>query len=172
MLQLPYPGGPEIEKIARQGNPNSHLLKAGKVKNSPLDFSFSGLKTNVFYLINGQNAREMKDNLLTASEKADIAASFQKTAFTDLIHKCKLALLKHPYKAIYLGGGVTNNRALRSMLQNEIDHIPLFFPKNGLSLDNGAMIAGLGYHVFLNKNKEGDPLDLPAQTRIPFLTRS
>jgi N6-L-threonylcarbamoyladenine synthase len=58
------------------------------------------------------------------------------------------------------------------MLCSEIQGLPIFFPKKGLSVDNAAMIAGLGYHVFLHKNKKGDPLDLPAQTRFPLVRRT
>lgn len=171
MLGLPYPGGPEIEKIAKNGHSDRFKLKAGVVKVRPMDFSFSGLKTNVFYLINGQNAQKGEKSPLDTQEKADIAASFQKTAFSDVIKKCKMALQKYPCQAIYLGGGVTSNQYLKDQLISEIRDIPLFFPQKGLSIDNAAMIAGLGYHVFLDKNKKGDHLDLPALTRIPFTSK-
>jgi N6-L-threonylcarbamoyladenine synthase len=168
MLSLPYPGGPWIEKLALSGDCTRHKFKAGNVKNNPLNFSFSGLKTNVFYLIRGQNAQSPASTILSDKEKADVAASFQATAFNDLIKKCKLALELHSFKAIYFGGGVSNNATLRKMMAEEVDNLPTFWPPFGLSLDNAAMIAGLGYHVFIRKNYTSDQYDLEAETRIPF----
>ncbi|NDD58100.1 MAG: tRNA (adenosine(37)-N6)-threonylcarbamoyltransferase complex transferase subunit TsaD [Chlamydiae bacterium] len=166
MLKLPYPGGPAIESLAKKGNSNRFLFKAGTVKDRPLDFSFSGLKTNVYYMIHGQG---LQPSILQSEEdRADLAASFQKTACKDIIKKCQLALEGRPCKAIYLGGGVSNNQTLHALFLEAIQHLPLFFPPFGLSLDNAAMIAGLGYHIFLQKNKQSDPLDLVPETRIPF----
>jgi N6-L-threonylcarbamoyladenine synthase len=88
ILGLPYPGGPEIERLAREGNPFKYPFKAGKVKGQPLNFSFSGLKTNVLYTVKGQNKAFSEENApLTQVEKQDIAASFQHAALHDVIHK-------------------------------------------------------------------------------------
>ena len=149
MLSLPYPGGPEIEKLARTGNPHAYSLKAGQVKGRPLDFSFSGLKTKVLYTLKEDNINH-----------ADLAASFQHAAFSDIIKKTKLAA--KPNQAIYLGGGVTASCALRKLFEGE----NVYFPGPGLSTDNAAMIAGLGYHVYLAQGP--DRLDLEALPRIPF----
>ncbi len=164
MLNLPYPGGPEIEKLAKIGDPNAYDFKAGFVKTKPLHFSFSGLKTNVLYTISGPNAKKSQDNL-PLQQKADIAASFQRAAFSDVVKKAFKAASTFDCKAIYLGGGVTQSAALKSMFDKE-NHlkIPLNFPEQGLSLDNGAMIAGLAYHKFLSQ-KTSDPLDLKAKPR-------
>lgn len=165
LLGLPYPGGPHVEKLALLGNCKAHSFSAGKVKKSPLDFSFSGLKTNVLYAVNGQN--NTKKNSLTDSQKADIAASFQETALLDIADKAALALQSFPCKAIFLGGGVCNNQRLRAIFSEKFPHIPTYWPSAKLTLDNAAMIAGLGYHQFLQK-MEGDSLDLEVQTRIPI----
>lgn len=165
ILNLPYPGGPRIEELAKQGNPRGYSLKSGKVKGSPYDFSFSGLKTGVLYAARGQNGKEVLS--LSEKERSDLAASFQSTAFNDVIEKTLAAASAHSCQTIIFGGGVTNNQTLRQMYADRSSSLQLHWPSRGLSLDNGAMIAGLGYHKFLQKGR-GDPLDLEAQTRIQF----
>jgi len=164
LLDLPYPGGPEIEKLALQGNPAAIPFKAGRVKESPYDFSFSGLKTNVFYSVYGQNGVKTGPCPLTDPEKADVAASFQETALKDVVRKASSAQKAFNLKAVYIGGGVSHNRRLGTLFTEEVKDVPVFFPGEGLSLDNGAMIAGLGFHVYTNKGK-GDSLDLEPETR-------
>lgn len=158
IMKLPYPGGPQIERLALQGDPQKHLFKAGYVKGRPLDFSFSGLKTAVLYAI--------KDRELTEQEKMDIAASFQEAAFRDVVKKTMMAAKEHEVKSLVFGGGVTNNMRLRELFEKERGY-QIFWPSKGLSLDNAAMIAGLGYHVYLNQG-HGDPMTLEAATRITF----
>lgn len=165
ILDLPYPGGPEIEKLAQHGNPHSIAFRTGKVKEQPLNFSFSGLKTNVLYTVRGKDLK--RSTPLSLIEKQNIAASFQYTAFSDVIGKLKLALSQYPYiKEIFLGGGVVQNQKLRSMLKEAIT-LPIHWPKPELCLDNAAMIAGLGYHKFF-ENPKNMLFDLEAQTRISF----
>ncbi len=159
LLGLSYPGGPKLEKLAQKGNPSRFSLKAGRVKKNPLDFSFSGLKTAVSYAL--------KDRVIGEEEKADLAASFQETAFSDIAAKASLAIKNFPCQSIFVGGGVSNNRRLRALLAERFPQIPIFWPPPDLSLDNGAMIAGLGYHQFLAR-PYSDPLDLDVQTRIPI----
>ncbi|HSX38333.1 MAG TPA: tRNA (adenosine(37)-N6)-threonylcarbamoyltransferase complex transferase subunit TsaD [Chlamydiales bacterium] len=156
LLGLSYPGGPRVEKLALGGNPNRFPFKAGRVKKNPLDFSFSGLKTSVFYAI--------RDRKLEPHEQADAAASFQKCAFSDVISKAAIAIKSFPCQAIYLGGGVCSNQTLRALFAATFVSMPIFWPPGNLSLDNAAMIAGLGFHKFL-QNGTGDPLDLDVQTR-------
>lgn len=161
LLGLPYPGGPHIERIAKAGNPKAHPFSAGKVKKNPFDFSFSGLKTAVLYAIKGQT--------LNDSQKADVAASFQETAFNDIVRKAHLAAQTFPAQAIFLGGGVCNNQRLREIFRGKFPNLPIYWPPLNLSLDNAAMIAGLGEKKFLARGGIGDSLDLEVQTRIPFL---
>ncbi len=159
MLGLTYPGGPEIERLAQSGDPTRYPFKPGKVKTSPWNFSFSGLKTNVLYTVKGQNQDKSAPLILAESEKPHIAASFQETALGDIVDKTAKAAKAFPCKAIFLGGGVTNNKRLRMLLDKAISHVPIYWPPPDLSLDNAAMIAGLGYHLFL-KQGCGDRLDL------------
>ncbi|MCH9630785.1 MAG: tRNA N6-adenosine threonylcarbamoyltransferase [Chlamydiia bacterium] len=162
-LDLPYPGGPEIEKLARSGDCTKYPFKAGRVKEHPLHFSFSGLKTNVLYSIKGQNNDKTAPSILSEKEKADVAASFQKAAFKDIVKKTILAAQMENVKDVYLGGGVTNSQALRDMFDKEGSKLNFYFPKKELCLDNAAMIAGLGYHKYLSENASS--LDLEAVPR-------
>ncbi|MEI8124647.1 MAG: tRNA (adenosine(37)-N6)-threonylcarbamoyltransferase complex transferase subunit TsaD [Parachlamydiaceae bacterium] len=164
-LSLPYPGGPQIESLARQGNALRFPFKPGKVKEHPLNFSFSGLKTAVLYTIRGQGTSPPLP--LTHENMCDIAASFQHAALTDVIDKAENAAKQHHCQTVVFGGGVTNNQTLRQMVRKKMPELQILWPSPGLSLDNAAMIAGLGYHIFLRKNKS-DPLDLDAATRIAF----
>jgi N6-L-threonylcarbamoyladenine synthase len=157
LLGLSYPGGPGIEKMASSGTSGRFPFKAGRVKKNPLDFSFSGLKTSVYYAI--------KDRVVDEKEKADVAASFQETAFLDVVSKAALAISEFPCRAIYLGGGVSINRRLRALFVERFSGLSVFFPSQNLCLDNAAMIAGLGFHKFL-QNPAGDPLDLNVMARI------
>ncbi len=158
ILNLPYPGGPEIEKLAKTGNPERFPLKAGRVKERPLHFSFSGIKTGVLYTCQNHQITEHQD-------KCDLAASFQTTAFADIVKKTLRAANDEECSTIVLGGGVTNNRYLRTLFAKEAPEHRILWPKPELTLDNAAMIAGLGYHRYRFKGVS-DPLTLEAATRI------
>lgn len=162
MLNLPYPGGPQIEQLAKKGNPQKFALKPGRVKNRPFDFSFSGLKTSVLYNAFGQNVTQRRP--LSEQEMCDVAASFQAAALKDIFDKTLLAAKEQGCHTIIFGGGVTNNDTLRQMFNNS--NYNYLWPSKGLSLDNAAMIAGLGYHKFLAG--EIANLSLEAATSISF----
>ncbi|MCY3975503.1 MAG: tRNA (adenosine(37)-N6)-threonylcarbamoyltransferase complex transferase subunit TsaD [Simkaniaceae bacterium] len=164
LLGYPYPGGPRIEKLAEGGDPFRYDFKAGRVKGRPLDFSFSGLKTNVLYAIKGQNGRKDDPVLLGEREKRDVAASFQRVALSDIVTKSMQAARTFDCKAIVAGGGVVNNRYLRNLLCKHRE-IPVFFPPPELSADNAAMIAGLGY-VLHARGMRSDPFRLPVFPRM------
>lgn len=158
LLGLPYPGGPEIEKLAQKGDPKKEIFKIPKVKNRPFSFSFSGLKTQVLYRVKGQNCKEEKE--LSFEEKANIAAGFQETALQYLVDESLKALDHFSYDSLYIGGGVSHNQRLRRLFQEKAkDGINLFWPGPGLSLDNAAMVAGLGFHVF-QKGQKSDNFNL------------
>jgi len=167
ILDLSYPGGPEIEKLACNANLKKYKFKAGKIENNPFDFSFSGLKTKILYLVKGQSSKKNFPTLIEEKEKKHIAASFQKCVFDDLIKKSILATKNFNLKAIYFGGGVSNNQTLKDMFEQIKDSPPLFWPAKGLSLDNAAMIAGLGYYKF-KKCFKSDNLNIQAQTISSF----
>ena len=140
MLGLPYPGGPAIDKLARDGDPNYLKLPKGRFKDHALDFSYSGLKTAVLYHLQSIGATE-RERL-----KADIAASFQTAAIDVLIEHSLQALEESGLQQLALAGGVACNSYLRKKLQEEKVRrgFELFIPPPILCTDNGAMIARAG----------------------------
>ena len=161
ILDLGYPGGPVIEKMAEKGNPQSIELPLTHFKNNSLDFSFSGIKTAVLYYV--KDLERKKAPVSTA----DIAASFQ-LKIAQMLSKnlFKVACLKK-VKQIILGGGVSANLFLRSFLEKEKpDHIKIFFPPLELCTDNAAMVAACAYPKV--KQGKSSPLSLDAQPNLGF----
>jgi N6-L-threonylcarbamoyladenine synthase len=169
LLGLRYPGGPPIEQLAQKGDAHRFAFKSGLVKGRPFDFSFSGLKTAVLYTLKGKHPHDDASRLvLSEQDRCDLAASFQRAALEDVVKKSLMAAEKFHTQTIILGGGVTNNQYLRQFFAKEGgDRIQLIWPTFGLSLDNAAMIAGLGYYRYQAQGK-GDPMDLEPMARIPF----
>ncbi len=167
MLSLPYPGGPRVEALAKQGKPGRFSFKPGVVKSSPWDFSFSGLKTSVLYALKGQNTSKASPVLISEQEKADLAYAFQETALLSVVSKTLLAARTWNIPHIYIGGGVSNNERLKELFNEQMQGETLHLPSKALTLDNAAMIAGLGFHL-LKKKPAGDPLSLSPMTRIPL----
>ncbi len=166
MLGLPYPGGPAVEELAATGGKaGMYGFKAGQVKDLPFHFSFSGLKTKVLYTVKGVGATQKSQTLIQEEEKKNIAASFQDAVFADVIKKANKACLAFGLQSIFFGGGVVNNQHLRELFSKSCS-LPLFWPTAGLSLDNGAMIAGLGYQKYLQLGASS--LDLEAKARMSF----
>jgi N6-L-threonylcarbamoyladenine synthase len=165
LLGTGYPGGPRIEQLAKFGDPKKFSLSPGRVKGAPLDFSFSGLKTAVLYAAKGQDAQNL--NFLDDQQKADLAAAFQEVALGDLARKTMLAVEQTGARSILVGGGVSCNARLREILSQVAGSRPVFWPPAGLSTDNAAMIAGLGYHVFQRQQKSC-PFDLEASPQLPW----
>lgn len=148
ILRLPYPGGPSIEKIAREGNPRAIDFPRSLLEKDSLDFSFSGLKTAVLYFCQGQ---DMKGENLVAKmsrqEIADIAASFQAAVIDVLTEKTRRAVEKVGARTVLLGGGVAANGALRQAMTDLCSAMDLALrvaPK-ALCTDNAAMTASLAY---------------------------
>jgi N6-L-threonylcarbamoyladenine synthase len=166
ILNLPYPGGPEIEKLALKGNPKKFLFKPGVVKANPYSFSFSGLKTAVLYAVRGQNG-SISETPLPLETMQDVAASFQRAALSGIVNKTLQAANEYNCSHIIFGGGVTNNQALRKLFVEKDSRPTYVWPAAGLSLDNAAMVAGLGYQKFKSR-PISDTLDLEALTSINF----
>lgn len=142
LLGLGYPGGPAISKIAKNGNPDKYPLPRPMLKLKNFDFSYSGLKTAVLYLI-----RDLHLKKLSKQIKADIAASFQKSATEVLIIKTIRAAQQHGVKSILLSGGVSANETLRTELKKNAEQngFKYFQPLMEYTGDNAAMIALAGY---------------------------
>ena len=153
LLGLPYPGGPSIENAAYSGNPRAYRFPRA-MRNSEYDFSFSGLKTAVMREVTVQPAapqrhrrsrgEEQKAPMRSGISVADVAASFQVAVIEALVEKTVYAASQHDVKAIFIAGGVSANRLLRSMMQEATD-VPVRFPQKALCTDNAAMIAAAGY---------------------------
>ncbi len=150
LLELPYPGGPAIEKNAALGNPKRFNFPKPLVDSEDFDFSFSGLKTAAFREI--LKLRENNNGKLTQRNIQDICACLQKTIIEVLIYKTLKAARKYKVKSILLGGGVAANQTLRKEFESTIYHLPstikLFVPDKKLCTDNGAMIAAAAFFNF------------------------
>lgn len=145
LLNLGYPGGPIIDRMAQKGQADKYELPRPMINSGDFDFSFSGLKTAVRYL-----AAEKK--ITSAKAKADLAASFQRAVVDVLVEKTLAAAERHSPKTILLAGGVAANSALRSRMQAEAQNFGFKFSLLPLkyTTDNAAMIAAAGY---INKSK-------------------
>ncbi len=148
VLGLGYPGGPLIDKIAKEGNPDAVQFPRVRMDNDSLDFSFSGVKTAVINYLHKleQNGEEYN--------KADIAASFQ-NAVTDVLCEHTLeAALRRGSKTIALAGGVASNSALREKMTRtaEKQGINVVYPEPVLCTDNAVMIACAGYYEYQENN--------------------
>jgi N6-L-threonylcarbamoyladenine synthase len=158
LLDLPYPAGAPLEQLARSGDPRRFPLQAGTVKRGRCFFSFSGLKTACLYALPPDP---------TPQDRADLAASFQEAAFRDVAKKIGAAREERPYRSLVFGGGVCNNRRLRALIRDSHPDHPANFPPPALTLDNAAMIGGLGALLFLQRGK-GDPLTLSPFSRMAY----
>lgn len=157
MLKLGYPGGPLIEKRSREGNPKTIPLPLPKLNETSLDFSFSGIKTAVLYKVRElekvQGTRykvQGGNHSLPPSIVNDICASFQHVVIETLLRNALLACRRYHAKTLLVGGGVSANQKLRSAFQTRFrnEGLRVLFPPKGLSLDNAAMVAGLGYRLY------------------------
>ena len=146
MLGLPYPGGPAIEKLARNGNGNSHKFPRAYLEKGSLDFSFSGLKTSVRTFLN----HRQQDSSITVTDE-DISACFQDAVLEVLVDKLIAACKREKLSRIVVTGGVASNGALREAVKKEAQcwGFQSFFPDPIFCTDNAAMIACAGYYKFV-----------------------
>ncbi len=155
LLELPYPGGPALEALARQGDPSRFRFPRPMTDRPGLDFSFSGLKTFALNTVqaHGQEAR------------ADVARAFQDAVVDTLAIKCRRALEQTGVKRLVIAGGVGANGALRQQLKElgERLGVQVYYPRPALCTDNGAMVAYAGFCRF--KAGEREPLAFSATAR-------
>ncbi len=167
LLGLPYPGGPHIDRLARQGNPHAirfpRALRSGKNQElHKYDYSFSGLKTAVARHIEGLEARGED------IPKADIAAGFTEAVVGALMEKAITACLENKVDTLVIGGGFSANSRLREIAEEAaLRHgLTVRIPPIRYCTDNGAMIAALGWHMVAN-GVAPSPLDISVDTALP-----
>lgn len=163
MLKLPYPGGPEVDKLAQLGNPNKFKFPISDI--GGFDFSFSGLKTSVLYFLQ----RETKENpTFIQDNMADLCASIQHTIIQTLMKKLRLAANEYNIKTIAISGGVSANKGIRNALEAETNTSEwnVFIPNFEYCTDNAGMISLYGYYKYLAE--DFCDLSISPVARYPF----
>jgi len=155
-IGLGYPGGPKIDKLSKEGNPEAIHFPRAKVEESVYDFSFSGLKSAV---LNYLNSCEMKGEEIN---RADVAASFQKAVIDVLVGHALDAVETYGFDKFAIAGGVASNASLREAFEKECEKrkIAFYHPSPIFCTDNAAMIGVAGYYEYLKGTRSG--LDLNA----------
>ena len=161
VMGLGYPGGPIIDRLARQGNPKAYQFSRPQIKG--YDYSFSGLKTSFLYSL-----REWlkEDEDFIEHHKEDLAASLEYTVVDILMKKLRQASKDLKIKQVAVAGGVSANSGLRQAFQDHAKRYgwKVYIPKFSFTTDNAAMIAITGYFKFLDK--DFCPMELPAYSRV------
>ena len=159
VMNVPYPGGPNVEKLAKDGNVCYELGKP--VNDDSFNFSYSGLKSSVINLVHNMNQRNEEINI------NDLAASFQYYAVDEITRKIDLALSKNEYKMVVLAGGVSANMYLREEVKKVTDkyNVRLCVPRMLYCTDNAAMIGAAAYPLFIQGKNIAD-FSLNAKSHI------
>lgn len=160
LLGLPYPGGREIDELAKQGDKKAIAFPRARLKGNQLDFSFSGVKTALRQYIHKVGEEEAHKDI------NNITASYQEAIVEVLVNNTRAALLKTEYKVLSIAGGVAANSRLREAMQQMCDSIDvtLYLPELVYCGDNAAMIGVAGYYMF--KKKQFGDLNMNAKSYI------
>jgi N6-L-threonylcarbamoyladenine synthase len=152
---LGYPGGPKVDKLAKEGNPYAIEFPRAKVDDAPYDFSFSGIKSAVLNYINSCEMKNIEIN------KADLVASFQNAVVEALVSRAIRLTEETGMKKLAIAGGVASNSALRAALTKECEKrdIAFYSPSPKLCTDNAAMIGAAAYYEYLNGTRHGYDLN-------------
>lgn len=155
VLGLGYPGGPLIDRLAKQGDPHAVEFKRVFLEKGSLDFSFSGIKTGVLNYINSEKQAGREIN------QADVAASFQAAVLDVIVAKTVKAAKDMNKDKIVLAGGVASNSRLREMMSEECERngIKLYYPSPVLCTDNAAMIGCAAYYRYMAGERDDLTLD-------------
>lgn len=150
-IGLGYPGGPKIEKKAKEGNDQAIVFPKAKVAENPYDFSFSGLKSAVLNYINGCKMKQQEIN------EADIAASFQKAVIDVLVEHAVHAAKEYRIDKFAIAGGVASNQTLREAMEKACKErgIQFYHPSPIFCTDNAAMIGSAAYYEYLQGRRDG-----------------
>lgn len=152
---LGYPGGPKVDKLAKEGNPHAFEFPRAHVEDAPYDFSFSGIKSAV---LNTLNKYEMKGKSIN---KADLVASFQNAVVDALVSRAMMLVKEEHFDKLAVAGGVASNSALRNALQTACDEagVKFYSPSPGLCTDNAVMIGAAGYYEYIKGTRHGYDLN-------------
>ena len=150
-IGLGYPGGPKVDRLAKEGNPDAIKFPRANVEGAPFDFSFSGLKSAVLNNINMCQMKNIEVN------EADIAASFQKSVVDALLSRALLACEEYGMDKLAIAGGVASNSAIRSAFAENCDKkgIKFYHPSPIYCTDNAAMIGVAAYYEYINGTRHG-----------------
>ncbi len=150
-IGLGYPGGPKIDKVSKEGNPEAVSFPRAHVGDSPYDFSFSGVKSAVLNYINGCRMKGEEWN------QADVAASFQKAVTDVLVENAMHAVREYGAEKFAIAGGVAANSALRGAMKEacEKQGIDFYYPSPVYCTDNAAMIGAAAYYEYLSGTRHG-----------------
>ncbi|HEY6792244.1 MAG TPA: tRNA (adenosine(37)-N6)-threonylcarbamoyltransferase complex transferase subunit TsaD [Trebonia sp.] len=164
VLGMSFPGGPPIDRAAREGDPDAIKFPRAKLHDGSLDFSFAGLKTAVARWVEARRDRG------EAVPTADVAASFQEAVADVLTRKAVAACTAHGVTDLVIGGGVAANSRLRALALQRCEKagVRLRVPRPGLCTDNGAMVAALGASI-VSAGLEPSPLDIAADSSLPIM---
>lgn len=154
-IGLGYPGGPKIDKLAKEGNPDAIEFPRAHVDDAPYDFSFSGIKSAVLNYINSANMQGKEIN------RADVAASFQKAVVDALVSRAVRLAKECGMDKLAIAGGVASNSALRAAVQEECakNNIKFYSPSPVLCTDNAAMIGAAAYYEYIKGVRHGYDLN-------------
>ncbi len=154
-IGLGYPGGPKIDKLAKEGNPDAIEFPRAHVDDAPYDFSFSGIKSAVLNYINSANMQGREIN------RADVAASFQKAVVDALVSRAVRLAKECGMDKLAIAGGVASNSALRAAIQEECtkNNISFYSPSPVLCTDNAAMIGAAAYYEYIKGIRHGYDLN-------------
>ncbi len=162
VMGLPYPGGPHIDRLAREGNPKAFSFAKPRIPG--LDYSFSGLKTSFLYTLRDGLK---KDPGFIENNKADLAASLQHTIIEILLSKLAPAVEQTGVKQVAIGGGVSANSGVRGAIEEFCGRrgLKAWIPPVKFTTDNAAMVAIAGHFSYL-ENPKGSDLSLPPYARV------
>ena len=166
MMGLPYPGGPELARLAMEGDPSRFRFPRPMTDRPGLDFSFSGLKT--FALNTYRTESKSVSDASQPQLKADIARAFEDAVVDTLVIKCRRAVRETGFKTLVLAGGVSANRRLRARIKEIMENEggKAFYPRAEFCTDNGAMIAYAGWQRL--RAGQADGLTFGARPRWPM----
>lgn len=150
-IGLGYPGGPKIDKVSKEGDPDAIVFPRAHVADAPYDFSFSGLKSAVLNYINGCRMKGQEYS------QADVAASFQKAVIDVLVDRAMHAVEEYHIETFAIAGGVASNSALRAAMKAACEErgVRFYYPSPVYCTDNAAMIGAAAYYEYIGGTRHG-----------------